>query len=97
MIARADRRRPVRRVARELSLAAAGAVSLVLTVDPYVLSGIPQWRVHAGLPLTMLGAAGLFMHGFGFEARNGVLRRVFHPLVAWLFFTAGLLVILGSA
>ncbi len=81
--------------ARALSLAVAGLASLVLTLDPYVLTGISDMRVHAGLPLMMLGAAGLFMHGLGFEPETKAIRLVFHPAVAWLLFAAGTCVILG--
>jgi predicted membrane protein len=79
--------------ARALSLAVAGLVSLLLLVDPYVLSGIPSARVHAGLPLMMLGIAGLFMDGLGFEPRTRALRLAFHPAAAWLFFAIGAAVI----
>ncbi|MDQ0393305.1 cyd operon YbgE family protein [Labrys monachus] len=84
-----------RSLARGFSLAIAGAVSLLLLVYPYILAGIPAWSVHAGLPLMMSGAAGLFMHGLGFEPRNGVLRVVFHPASAWLLFLGGLAVLVG--
>lgn len=72
-----------------MSLAAAGSISLLLLVYPYVLNAVPSWRVHTGLPLMMLGAAGLFMHGLGFQVRGKVLRLVFHPAVAWLLFAIG--------
>jgi predicted membrane protein len=97
MIAGSDLASTARLSARAMSLAVAGAVSLLLLVDPYVLGGAAEWSVHAGLPLMMLGAAGLFMYGLGFETRNGLLRLVFHPACAWLFFIAGLLVIVASA
>ena len=74
---------------RILSLAAAGLFSLVILVDPYLLAKVPSWRLHTGLPIAMLGGAGLFMHGLGFVPRTWVLRILFHPATAWLFFTAG--------
>jgi predicted membrane protein len=74
---------------RSLSLAAAGLFSLAILVDPYLLAGVPSWRLHTGLPIAMLGAAGLFMHGLGFVPRTWILRILFHPAAAWLFFTAG--------
>jgi predicted membrane protein len=81
--------------ARALSLMAASLVSLVLLADPYVLSGIPAGRIHIGLPVMMLGVAGLFMHGLGFGPRVKILRLLFHPAMAWLLFASGALVITG--
>jgi len=74
---------------RILSLAVAGLFSLVILVDPYLLAGVPSWRLHTGLPIAMLGGAGLFMHGLGFVPRTWILRILFHPATAWLLFTAG--------
>jgi len=96
MSARVDAK-PSQAGARVLSLAAAGGFSLLLLLDPYVLRGIPDGRIHAGLPLMMLGAAGMFMHGLGFEAKSGFVRIVFHPAAAWLLFAAGALVIVAGA
>ena len=76
-------------ITRILSLAVAGLFSLVILVDPYLLARVPSWRLHTGLPIAMLGGAGLFMHGLGFVPRTWVLRSLFHPATAWLFFTAG--------
>ncbi|MDQ0469819.1 cyd operon YbgE family protein [Labrys wisconsinensis] len=81
---------------RALSLMAAGGVSLLLLLYPYALHGVPNGRVHAGLPLLMLGAAGLFAHGLGFAARTGPARLVLHPALAWLLFGAGAAVIAGG-
>jgi predicted membrane protein len=81
--------------ARALSLAAAGVASLVLLLDPYVLRGIPDGQIHAGLPLMMFGSTGLFMHGLGFEGKTKALRRIFHRAAAWLLFATGMLVIAG--
>ena len=74
---------------RILSLAAAGLFSLAILIDPYLLARVPSWRLHTALPLAMLGAAGLFMHGLGFVPRIRILRILFHPAAAWLFFVAG--------
>ena len=74
---------------------AASSISLVLLLDPYILRGISNARVHTGLPLMMFGAAGLFMHGLGFRADNIWVRAVFHSLLAWLFYAAGILIMAG--
>ncbi|WP_413993412.1 cyd operon YbgE family protein [Labrys okinawensis] len=82
--------------ARGLSLASAGSVSLLLLVYPYVLSGIPEWRVHTGLPVMMFGAAGLFMFGLGFRPRNRLAQALFYPGLAGLLFVAGMLTMVGG-
>jgi predicted membrane protein len=74
---------------RILSLAAAGLFSLVILIDPYLLARAPSWRLHTGLPLAMLGAAGLFMHGLGFVPKATAFRVVFRPVIAWLLFASG--------
>lgn len=84
-------------LSRIASLAAAGAVSFALMLDPYVLRGVSDARVHAGLPLMMLGVAGLFVYGLGFAPKTKALRFVFHPAVAWLLYLAGMLVVLRPA
>ena len=74
---------------RILSLVAAGLFSLVILIYPYLLAGVPSWRLHTGLSIAMLGNAGLFMHGLGFVPRIWILRMLFHPVTAWLLFIAG--------
>ncbi len=78
-----------------LSLGVAGLISLSLLLDPYLLAGVPSWRLHTGLPIVMLGTAGLFIHGVGFVPRVGALRAVFHPLTAWLLLAVGAIVMAG--
>src|SRR5476649_1244810 len=41
----------LRRMTRILSLAAAGLFSLVILLDPYLLAGVPSWRLHTGLQI----------------------------------------------
>jgi predicted membrane protein len=81
---------------RAVSLAAAGGVSLVLLVYPYVLSSFPGWRVHTGLPIMMFGAAGLFMFGLGFDPKSRLVRGLFYPGLAWLLFGIGMLTMVGG-
>jgi predicted membrane protein len=88
-LAEADPPAALRRMTRILSLAAAGLFSLVILLDPYLLAGVPSWRLHTGLPVMMLGGAGLFMHGLGFVPRTAAIRLLFHPVTAWLLFIAG--------
>ena len=91
MIAQNDIRSAALGWARGVSLVIAGTSSLLLIVYPYVLNGIPDWRVHTGLLIMMLGAAGLFMFGLGFQPRNRLVRGIFHPALAWLLFVVGVL------
>ena len=81
---------------RALSLATASTVSLLLLLYPYVLNGIPGWRVHTGLPIMMLGVAALFMYGLGYHAKSRIVRALFHPAVGWLLFAVGIAVIAWS-
>ncbi|CAM5767118.1 hypothetical protein LMIY3S_02054 [Labrys miyagiensis] len=77
---------------RALSLAVAGIASLLLMLYPYVLNGVPGWKMHTGLPVMMLGVTGLYMAGLGFSPRSKLLRAIFHPLAAWMLFALGILV-----
>jgi predicted membrane protein len=63
------------------ALVVAGVVSLILMLDPYVLQGVSQTRLHAGLPLLLLGVSGAFVYGFGFRPANGLARASIHPVV----------------
>ena len=76
-------------MARGFSFATAALFSLALLIYPYLLAGVPSWRIHLGLPIMMLGVAGLFMHGLGFVPRLPALRIFFHPVTAWLLFVGG--------
>ncbi len=96
MIAQSDHRQAASAWGRALALAAAGAASLLLMLYPYVLNGISGWRVHAGLPVMMLGVAGLFVAGLGFRPGSRLLRGLFHPACAWGLFAAGILVMVSG-
>jgi predicted membrane protein len=78
---------------RAASFTAAAIFSLVVMLYPYLLVGVVGWRVHTGLPLMMLGGAGLYMHGLGFVPRHWATRFLFHPVTAWLLFLAGIAVL----
>jgi predicted membrane protein len=87
--------RPWRGWARALALAVAGAISLALTLDPYLLNGVSPLRVHTGLPLLMLGVSSAFADGLGFSASNRVVRALLHPGLAWALIAAGALLMLA--
>jgi predicted membrane protein len=69
--------------ARSVSLVAAGAISLALMLDPYLLRGFSLARIHEGLPFLLLGVTGAFVHGFGYRAASSFTRALAHPLLSW--------------
>jgi predicted membrane protein len=70
-------------VVRAASFTAALAASLALMLFPFLLRGVPETRLHAALPLMLLGVAGAFVHGVGFLPDNRLLRFLFGPTCAW--------------
>ena len=74
---------------RAAVLAAAAAISLGLTLDPYVLNGVSSARLHEGLPLLMLGVSSAFAYGLGFQAKSAAIRALTHPAAAWTLLVAG--------
>jgi predicted membrane protein len=81
---------------RLAALVAAGVVSLALMLDPYVLQGVSLTRVHAGLPLLLLGVSGAYVHGFGFRPAHPISRAAVHPLIVLSLFVIGFVVLTGS-
>jgi predicted membrane protein len=75
--------------ARSFSLAVAGAISLALMLDPFVLRGFPLDRIHEGLPIMLLGVAGSFVHGFGFRPTNRMMKGLAHPALSWILLGLG--------
>jgi predicted membrane protein len=75
--------------ARTISLVAAGAISLALMLDPYLLRSFSLSRIHEGLPFLLLGVAGAFVHGFGYRATSGITRALAHPMLSWLLLGFG--------
>ena len=75
--------------ARTISLVAAGAISLALMLDPYLLRGFSLARIHEGLPFLLLGVAGAFVHGFGYRATSSVTRALAHPMLSWTLLAFG--------
>lgn len=67
----------------------AATVSLVLTLDPYILRGASTIRIHSGLPLLMLGVSVAFAHGLGFQPASRLSRALLHPAVGWTLLGAG--------
>ena len=76
-------------LARAASLATAGAISFALMLDPYILNGVSAFRVHAGLPVLMLGASSAFAYGLAFRPSGRMARVLLHPALAWTLLGAG--------
>ena len=76
-------------LARAVSLAAAGGISFALMLDPYILNGVSAFRVHAGLPVLMLGASSAFAYGLAFRPSGRMARVLLHPALAWTLLGAG--------
>jgi predicted membrane protein len=69
--------------ARSISLVLAGAASVVLLVFPYLLGNPLAPRVHAVLPLLLLGIAGAWVHGLGFIPKHRLPRLLASPAFVW--------------
>jgi len=83
--------------ARALSLTAAGALALSLTLTPQILGRqAATAAAHAGLSLAMLGMAGGFVHGFGFRPDMLALRILFSPWMSWALMAGGLWIAVDS-
>lgn len=74
---------------RVASFIAALAATLLLTLAPFVLRGVPDARLHSALPIAMLGIAGAFVYGIGFTPDNAPLRILFGPWCCWTLMAAG--------
>jgi predicted membrane protein len=46
-------------------------------------------RLHAVLPIMLLGVAGLLVYGIGYRPDNRLLRMLFGPICAWALTIAG--------
>ena len=82
--------------ARLVSLLAAGALSLVLTLYPRAVMQDGQAPGHAALMLCLWGIAAGFVHGVGFVPYNSVLRIILGPLAAWVLMLGGTLLLVGG-
>jgi predicted membrane protein len=92
---RSERATTVARAIRTVSLAAALAASLALMLFPFLLRSVPETRLHAVLPVMLLGVAGAFVHGVGFSPDNRLLRVLFGPACAWTLMVGGAILMLA--
>ena len=91
--ARSERPVVLARTVRTLSFFAALAASLALMLFPFLLRCVPQGRLHAALPIMLLGVAGAFVYGIGYSPDNALLRILFSPICAWLLVSGGALLL----
>jgi predicted membrane protein len=78
------------RALRTASFLAALAISAALMLFPFILRGVPAGRLHAALPIMLLGVAGALVHGIGYQPDHRPLRILFRPICAWSMITGGL-------
>jgi predicted membrane protein len=93
--ARAERALAVARLVQAASFIAALAASLALMLFPFLLRHVPATRLHAALPILLLGVAGAFVYGIGYRPDNRVLRVLFGPVCAWLLISGGAWILLA--
>jgi predicted membrane protein len=75
--------------------AAALVASLALMLFPFLLRHVPEARLHAALPVMLLGVAGAFVYGVGYRPDNKLLRILFGPVCAWVLMIGGMLMLLA--
>jgi predicted membrane protein len=79
--------------ARALAFLAALACSAVLMIVPFLVVRQMTPRVHAVLPVMLMGVTGLFAYGLGFAPRGAIWRWLFSPWVAWAAVIGGLVLL----
>lgn len=68
---------------RALSLLLASPLALLLLIHPAAMLDEQGRYSHSLLMLVMLGVAGGFVHGVGFDPYNRLWRLLFGPTCAW--------------
>ncbi|MFZ3183523.1 MAG: cyd operon YbgE family protein [Pseudomonas sp.] len=68
---------------RALSLLLASPLALLLLIHPAAMLDAQGRYSHSLLMLVMLGVAGGFVHGVGFDPYQRLWRWLFGPLLAW--------------
>lgn len=68
---------------RALSLLLASPLALLLLIHPAAMLDAQGRYSHGLLMLVMLGVAGGFVHGVGFDPYQRLWRWLFGPLLAW--------------
>jgi predicted membrane protein len=84
------------RTTRTVSFLAALAASLALMLFPFLLRAVPQARLHTALPIVLLGVAGAFVYGVGYNPESLLLRILFGPICAWAMIAGGAFLLLAG-
>jgi predicted membrane protein len=82
------------KISRLVSLLGASALALIIMIYPVALSQDGAAPSHGLLALVMLGISAGFVHGVGFMPKTVLWRWLFHPALAWLLMTTGLVLML---
>ncbi len=82
---------------RTVSFITGLSASLMLTLFPFLLSHVPQMRLHSALPVILLGIAGTMIYGIGYRPDNKTLRILFGPRCAWLLIGTGVVLLVAPA
>lgn len=80
---------------RTVSFVAALAASLTRMLFPFLLRYVPDGRLHAALPVALLGIAGAFVYGIGYRPDTKALRILFGPICAWSLIVLGALMVVA--
>ncbi|MBX9912438.1 MAG: cyd operon YbgE family protein [Pseudomonadaceae bacterium] len=81
---------------RGLSLLLASPMALLLLIHPAAMLDTQGHYSHSLLMLVMLGVAGGFVHGVGFDPYQRVWRWLFGPLLAWMLLLLGYALLLRA-
>lgn len=75
--------------ARGISLLLASPLALVFLIHPALMLDADGHYSHGQLMFVMLGIAGGFVHGVGFDPKNRAWRILLGPEMAWILLTTG--------
>ena len=81
---------------RALSLLLASPLALLLLIHPAAILDAQGHYSHNLLMLVMLGVAGGFVHGVGFDPHQRLWRWLFGPLLAWSLLLLGYALLLRA-
>ena len=81
---------------RALSLLLASPLALLLLIHPAAMLDAQGHYSHGLLMLVMLGVAGGFVHGVGFDPYQRLWRWLFGPLLAWPLLLLGYALLLRA-
>jgi predicted membrane protein len=78
---------------RIASFLVALAISVALMLFPFLLRYVAGNRLHAALPVILLGVAGAFVYGIGYRPEHRLPRMLFGPVSAWSMMIGGMVLL----